>query len=100
MVVTVRGHCYDPPAPMENPPKTRSFKERLDTLSGLVERLERDELSLEEAIDRFEEGRRLHRELMDELSRYERRLEKLLQEATGAAPAGAGGDGDDRAAGG
>ena len=63
---------------MTTPPK-RSFRERLDALSALVEKLEAGELSLEEAIDRYEEGRRLHRELLDELAAYERRLEKLVQ---------------------
>lgn len=65
---------------MAGPAKTKSFKERLDELSCVVEKLEGGDLSLEEAIERFEEGRRLHRALMEELAGYEKRLEKLALE--------------------
>lgn len=52
----------------------------MESLQGLVEKLEGGDLPLEEAIDRFEEGRKLHRELLAELDTYERRLEKVLAE--------------------
>lgn len=57
----------------------KPFRDRLDELTGLVEQLERGELDLEEAIARFETGQKLHKELMDELGSYEKRLEKLVR---------------------
>lgn len=59
--------------------KKKPFKQRLDQLTELVEELERGELDLEEAIQRFEQGQKLHQELMDELGNYEKRLEKLVR---------------------
>jgi len=55
------------------------FRDRLDELTHLVEQLERGELDLEDAIKRFEAGQKLHKELMDELGGYEKRLEKLVR---------------------
>ena len=83
--------------------KPKTFRERLDQLQEIVERLESGELPLEEAIDRFEEGRKLHLSLQDELLGYERRLEKTLAPGGGNAEPAAGGadqegqDADDRA---
>ncbi len=61
-----------------------SFRDRLDELTHLVEQLERGELDLEDAIKRFETGQKLHKELMDELGSYEKRLEKLVRGPEGA----------------
>ena len=66
--------------------KKKAFKDRLEDLSGIVEELERGELDLQDAINRFEQGRKLHGQLMEELATYEKRLEKLLD----------GPDGEDR----
>jgi exodeoxyribonuclease VII small subunit len=56
-----------------------------------VETLESGELSLEEAIERFEAGRRLHRELFEELEAYEKRIETLdASDADREEPAGGG----------
>ncbi len=62
----------------------KTFQDRLDDLTGLVEELERGELSLEDAIQRFEAGRNLHKELLEELDSYEKRIEKLVKDADGA----------------
>ena len=63
--------------------KTETFEDRLQRLSSLVEELERGELSLEEAILRFEAGKLLHRGLLAELAAYESRLEKLIENPDG-----------------
>ena len=72
----------------KNPAKKKPVKGRRDQLTELVEDLERGELDLEDAILKFEQGQNLHRELMDELGAYEKRLEKLVR----------GPDGDDELA--
>jgi exodeoxyribonuclease VII small subunit len=64
--------------------KTETFEDRLQRLSRLVEELEGGELSLEDAIQRFESGKVLHRELLDQLAAYERRLEKLVEAPDGS----------------
>ena len=56
----------------------KPFRDRLDELQDVVEQLERGDLDLEDAIQRFEAGQKLHKELMDELGSYEKRLEKLV----------------------
>ncbi len=56
---------------------SKSFQARLDELSGIVQSLDGGELSLEESVARFEQGRSLHQELLAELASYEQRLEKL-----------------------
>ena len=62
---------------MEKAGKNKPFRERMDALSGLVEELERGDLDLEAAITRFEAGKKLHQELLQELAAYERRLEHV-----------------------
>ena len=83
---------------MSTPAAPRTFKERLDALSDLVRQLETGELGLEEAIARFEAGRKLHQELAVELGGYEARLEKLAREpggdAAGTAPEALAPEGD------
>lgn len=76
----------------------RSFQERLEELTALVEELEGGELSLEQAIERFERGQKLHAGLLKDLEGYERRIEKLVQGPSGEdsleqTPEGTGGDG-------
>ena len=63
--------------------QSRTFQERLDALTDLVEQLEQGELSLEEAIARFEEGQKLHRGLLDELGAYEKRVERIVRDTDG-----------------
>jgi exodeoxyribonuclease VII small subunit len=63
--------------------QARSFQERLAALTNLVEDLEQGELSLEDAIARFEEGQKLHRGLLDELGAYEKRVERIVRDTEG-----------------
>jgi exodeoxyribonuclease VII small subunit len=58
-------------------PEKKSFKERMEDLQALVDDLESGDLGLEEAIARFEAGRKLHAELLLELQAYEKRLVTL-----------------------
>jgi exodeoxyribonuclease VII small subunit len=69
----------------EEAPKKKSFQSRLQDLSAIVEDLERGDLDLEDAIGRFEAGKRLHAQLVAELDAYEKRLEILAQEPDGTA---------------
>jgi exodeoxyribonuclease VII small subunit len=60
-----------------------SFEEALDRLEAIVERLERGELALEEALATFEAGVGLTRALGERLGGAERRVEELLREGAG-----------------
>jgi len=69
---------------MSDAPDPPTFRERLDRLNAVVEELEQvDELDLEVALERFEEGRRLHSELLAQLAAFEARLEPLVQDGEG-----------------
>ena len=56
------------------------FEAALERLEGLVGRLERGELPLEDALLAFEEGVALTRRCADQLGRAERRIESLTRE--------------------
>ena len=62
-----------------------SFEELLDRLEAIVERLERGELALEDALATFEEGVGLTRALGERLGGAERRVEELLRDGVGLA---------------
>ena len=64
--------------PAKKTSKKKTFQERMEFLEEIVESLEDGELDLEDAISRFEEGRKLEKELLAELASYEKRLDKLL----------------------
>lgn len=59
------------------------FGEKMKALEAIVERLESDELQLEEALAAFEEGIRLSRELRTSLTAAQKKVEILLQGAKG-----------------
>lgn len=59
------------------------FEQRLADLEQIVERLEGAELPLEEALELFEKGVGLVRELGRQLDEVERRLEMLVRTADG-----------------
>lgn len=63
------------PAPVEGEP---SFEEGLTRLEGIVDRLERGDLPLEEALAAFEEGVALTRRAASQLEVAERRIEELV----------------------
>lgn len=55
-----------------------SFEETMTQLAKIVEALEGDELSLEQSLERFEEGVSLARRAQERLDRAEARVEELL----------------------
>jgi exodeoxyribonuclease VII small subunit len=59
------------------------FEEALAELEGLVQRLEKGELPLEESLAAFERGMTLVRQLGDRLAQVEQRVEVLLRSETG-----------------
>lgn len=61
-----------------------SFEEQLTALEGVVERLERGELSLEESVKLFEDGVRLSNACKKELDAAEGRIQVLVEQGNGA----------------
>jgi len=59
------------------------FEEGLAELEGLVQRLEKGELPLEESLAAFERGMTLVRQLGDRLAQVEQRGEVLLRSEAG-----------------
>lgn len=59
--------------------KKESFEDILGKLEGVVDILERGELSLEDALEQFETGIRLSREGAKRLAEAERRIEEILE---------------------
>jgi exodeoxyribonuclease VII small subunit len=63
-----------------------AFEQALERLETIVEELEGGELTLEESLDRYEEGIRLSRHLTRTLDAAEQRIERLV-EGPGGEPA-------------
>jgi exodeoxyribonuclease VII small subunit len=64
--------------------KDPSFDERLGRLEAIVSELERGELGLETAIERYQEGVELLKGCHGILARFKRRVEELSGEAEAA----------------
>ena len=62
--------------------KEKPFEEILEQLEGVVRDLESNELPLNEALKRFEEGVSLSREGSSRLEDAERRIEEILSDGT------------------
>jgi len=60
-----------------------SFEERLTALEGVVERLERGELTLDESVRLFEEGVHLSNACKLELEKAEGRIQVLVETQSG-----------------
>lgn len=60
-----------------------SFEEQLTALEGVVERLERGELSLEESVRLFEEGVKLSDACKKELEAAEGKIQMLVDRGRG-----------------
>ncbi|MGH7724442.1 MAG: exodeoxyribonuclease VII small subunit [Candidatus Eiseniibacteriota bacterium] len=63
--------------------KPYTFEKALDRLEEIVDRLEDGSLALEESLARFEEGVKLTRFLEGELTRAQKRVEELVEDAGG-----------------
>jgi len=64
-------------------PDEPTFEEALSALEGIVERLEKGELALEESLKLYEEGIRLSRICHGKLEEAEGRIEVLVKDARG-----------------
>ena len=62
-----------------------TFEQALGALEGIVEKLEKGELPLEESLKLYEEGIRLSRLCHGKLEEAEGRIEMLLKDARGDA---------------
>jgi len=62
--------------------KPEPFEKILDKLEGVVRDLESNELPLDEALARFEEGVKLSRDGSKRLEEAERRIEEILEDGT------------------
>jgi len=60
-----------------------TFEEALSSLEGIVERLEKGELALEDSLKLYEEGIRLSRLCHGKLEEAEGRIELLVKDARG-----------------
>jgi exodeoxyribonuclease VII small subunit len=72
-----------PPSAESGQDEAQSFEAALARLEALVERLERGDLALEEALAAFEQGVALARRCAAQLGDAERRIEVLLREGGG-----------------
>ena len=57
--------------------KTRSFEEGMQELGAIVEKLHKDELTMEESIALYEQGTRLHAQLEALLAQQKKRIEQI-----------------------
>jgi exodeoxyribonuclease VII small subunit len=64
--------------------KAPDFEEALSELEGLVERLERGDLPLDEALKTFERGVELTRHCQSSLKSAQQKVEILLKRGSGA----------------
>jgi len=71
---------------MNDPNETPDFEGALETLEGLVEQMERGELTLEQSLQCFEQGIRLTRECQKALNEAEQRVDILLGKDADAEP--------------
>jgi exodeoxyribonuclease VII small subunit len=61
-----------------------TFDQRLERLESIVAELEKGELSLEPAIDRYQEGIGLLKDCHGVLQKYRKRVEELTEDAEGS----------------
>jgi exodeoxyribonuclease VII small subunit len=66
--------------------KKISFEDSLTQLEGIVQRLERGELPLEEGLKAFEEGITLSKQCQSKLDSAEKRIEELTAPLTEIPP--------------
>lgn len=62
------------------PAKEKTFEESLNALEEIVQRLERGDVPLEEALDAFQEGMALSKQCQDTLEKAEKTLTKMMTE--------------------
>lgn len=57
------------------------FEDRMNRLQEIVEQLERDSIDLDKSIELYQEGLQLSKQLKDELSKFEEKINKLNKES-------------------
>ena len=62
------------------PAKEQTFEESLNALEEIVQRLERGDVPLEEALAAFQEGMALSKQCQDTLEKAEKTLTKMMTE--------------------
>lgn len=62
------------------PKKRKTFEESLNALEEIVQRLERGDVPLEEALAAFQEGMALSKQCQDTLEKAEKTLTKMMTE--------------------
>ncbi len=62
------------------PAKEKTFEESLNALEEIVQRLERGDVPLEEALAVFQEGMALSKQCQDTLEKAEKTLTKMMTE--------------------
>ncbi|RXK63057.1 exodeoxyribonuclease VII small subunit [Enterococcus faecalis] len=62
------------------PAKEKTFEESLNALEEIVQRLERGDVPLEEALAAFQEGMTLSKQCQDTLEKAEKTLTKMMTE--------------------
>ncbi|MCE7794333.1 exodeoxyribonuclease VII small subunit [Salipaludibacillus sp. CUR1] len=63
-----------------NEKETLTFEESMKSLEELVEKLEKGDVPLEEAISMFQEGMKLSKECHDRLQKVEKQMTEVLSE--------------------
>ncbi len=67
---------------LEKPLEALTFEEAVKKLEETIERMERDDLSLEETLNQFQEGIKLTRHCKRILQQAEQKIELLLEDGT------------------
>ena len=76
----------DTPAQSEDKPRLAEFEDAVSELEGLVEALETGDVSLEQALGKFERGVTLARQCQQTLKHAELRVDQLLGDSEDAEP--------------
>lgn len=64
----------------EKQPQERTFEEAMEQMEKIVQRLEENDVPLEEAIDLFQEGMALSKTCHQKLSKVEEKMDQILKE--------------------
>jgi exodeoxyribonuclease VII small subunit len=87
------GGAQAPPAPnAPNDVQQMSFEDALAELKQIVERLEKGEGKLDEAIQAYERGAQLKRHCEQKLKEAEAKIEKIRVSGSGGGADGSGGE--------
>ena len=63
-----------------NMEKQKSFEAQMKKLQQIVDKLEKDEVNLEESISLYEEGLNLSKSLKEQLAKFEDKIKELSED--------------------